>query len=162
MFKTKQPDNQTTKSPNNYTMRKKLLLIAAMLASTAGLLAQSIEMLNNTTAELRLKDGGRVYVDFYGPHTFRIFEDPKGGVIRDPEAQPEAKILVDNPRRNPGRVRLEGNVVSTDEISVRMNLETAQCLLKVRRSGCDEESYLEHSRCSSLFCGFAVLGLVEG
>lgn len=126
MFKTKQPDNQTTKSPNNYTMRKKLLLIAAMLASTAGLLAQSIEMLNNTTAELRLKDGGRVYVDFYGPHTFRIFEDPKGGVIRDPEAQPEAKILVDNPRRNPGRVRLEGNVVSTDEISVRMNLETAQ------------------------------------
>ena len=103
-------------------MRKKLLLIAAMLASTAGLLAQSIEMLNNTTAELRLKDGGRVYVDFYGPHTFRIFEDPKGGVIRDPEAQPEAKILVDNPRRNPGRVRLECNVVSTDEISLRFYL----------------------------------------
>ncbi len=31
---------------------------------------------------------------------FRVFRDNKGGIIRDPEAIPEAKILVNTPRRD--------------------------------------------------------------
>lgn len=83
-------------------------------------------MLNRTTAEVTLKSGQRMYIDFYGPHTFRIFEDPNGGIIRDPEAVPAAKILVDNPRRCPGKVTLSGKSLSTKEVSVEVNTETGQ------------------------------------
>ena len=38
-------------------------------------------------------------IDFYGDNIFRIFQDNSGGIIRDPEAKPEARILVDQPRR---------------------------------------------------------------
>lgn len=30
---------------------------------------------------------------------FRMFQDNNSGILRDPEAKPEARILVDTPRR---------------------------------------------------------------
>jgi glutamate racemase len=48
--------------------------------------------INTTTVELLLSDNQRLTLDFYGDHIFRLFEDPTGGFIRDPEAKPEAKI----------------------------------------------------------------------
>ena len=38
-------------------------------------------------------------IDFYGENIFRVFQDNSGGIIRGPEAKPEAQILVDQPRR---------------------------------------------------------------
>lgn len=105
---------------------KRILFFVFALVAWAVTWAQGISMLNNTTAEAVLKGGQRLYVDFYGPHTFRVFEDPNGGIIRDPEAEPAAEILVRNPRRCPGKVSVEGNTVSTNEISVKINLETGQ------------------------------------
>ncbi len=31
-------------------------------------------------------------LDFYGENIFRMFQDNAGGVIRDPQAEPEAKF----------------------------------------------------------------------
>ena len=53
-----------------------------------------------TTAEVTLADGQRLLLDFYGDNIVRLFQDPKGGAVRDPEAKPEAKILVAQPRKD--------------------------------------------------------------
>lgn len=59
----------------------------------------SAKLLNPTTVELTLAEGQRMYVDFYGENIFRLFQDPAGGPLRNPQATPPADILVANPRR---------------------------------------------------------------
>ena len=62
----------------------------------------AVEKINPTTVELRLNDGQRVTLDFYGDNIFRMFRDINGGIVRDPkpmEGYPEAQILVANPRK---------------------------------------------------------------
>ncbi len=49
-------------------------------------------MINPTTAEVLFSDNTRMCIDFYGENLFRMFQDNKGGIIRDPEANPEAQI----------------------------------------------------------------------
>lgn len=107
---------------------RKVILLAAVLASTAGAWADGIRMLNRTTAEVTLDGGQCMYVDFYGPHTFRVFQDPNGGVIRDPQASPEAQILVNNPRREVGELVLDekAGTLTTREIVVKVNMKTGQ------------------------------------
>ena len=92
---------------------RKLILLAAALVGVAGISwADGIRMLNKTTAEVTLDGGRRMYVDFYAPHIFRVFQDPNGGIIRDPQATPEAQILVDNPRREVGEVVLDSETAT--------------------------------------------------
>ena len=61
-------------------------------------IAQAVKI-NPTTVELNLSNKERVTIDFYGENIFRLFRDNSGGILRDPVATPEAKILVSNPRR---------------------------------------------------------------
>ena len=108
---------------------RKLILLAAALLGVAGISwADGIRMLNKTTAEVTLDGGRRMYVDFYAPHIFRVFQDPNGGIIRDPQATPEAQILVDNPRREVGEVVLdsEASTLTTEAITVKVDTATGQ------------------------------------
>lgn len=59
----------------------------------------SAQRINPTTVDLVFRNGQRMTFDFYGPNIFRMFQDNQGGIICDPEAQPEAQILVDQPRK---------------------------------------------------------------
>ncbi len=80
---------------------KKLFFALSFLLCFAQSQAQQItgiRQLSSTTAEVLTKDGGRITIDFYADGIFRMFCDPNGGEIRDPEANPPAKILVNNPR----------------------------------------------------------------
>ena len=62
---------------------------------------EGIRQLNPAAVEVLFTDGRRMTLDFYGPNIFRMFLDPQGGIVRDPAAEPEAQILVDEPRRSP-------------------------------------------------------------
>ena len=85
--------------------------------------------INPTTVELRFADGRRKTIDFYGENIFRLFQDNAGGIIRDPQAKPEARILTGQPRRDIGKVE-----IVKEEGSVR--IATAQTVIDVdRRSG---------------------------
>ncbi len=111
-----------------------LLPLLAILAPQAALRAQngaetapptaivSAQKINPTTVELLYSDGRRMTLDFYGENIFRMFRDDKGGIMRDPEAKPEARILVDNPRKAAGEIRIgdaDGKItVATDRIKV--------------------------------------------
>ena len=71
--------------------------------------------------------------DFYGENIFRIFQDNNGGIIRDPEAKPEAQILVDNPRKPiaPLTVKEDGNIISISTKDIKLELDKNTSLLKV-------------------------------
>ncbi|HAY3561848.1 TPA: DUF5110 domain-containing protein [Elizabethkingia meningoseptica] len=55
--------------------------------------------INATTVEITFSNQQKMLLDFYGDNIFRLFQDNSGKAMRDPEAKPEAKILVNNPRK---------------------------------------------------------------
>ena len=96
---------------------KRIIIPALLLAGTLAAGAQTLTRMNATTVQATLDNGQMLYVDFYGPHIFRLFQDPKGGIVRDPEANPPAQILVDNPRRKVEGIRIEGNAIRVGDLS---------------------------------------------
>lgn len=49
-----------------------------------------IQKINPTTIEIKLSGNRIMTFDFYGDNIFRLFQDNNGGILRDPEAKPEA------------------------------------------------------------------------
>lgn len=93
----------------------------------------SAKQINPTTVEVLNAENQRMTFDFYGENVFRVFQDNSGGILRDPEAKPEAQILVDNARRAIAGIDLkdDGNLISitTGKINLQINKQTG--LLKV-------------------------------
>ena len=58
-----------------------------------------VQRINPTTVDVVFSNNQRMTFDFYGDNIFRMFQDTSGGILRDPQAKPEAQILVNNPRR---------------------------------------------------------------
>jgi hypothetical protein len=93
----------------------------------------TINKINPTTVEIVFSDNNRRIIDFYGDHIFRLFQDNSGRIMRDPEAKPEAKILVANPRKPVSEpdIKPGNNTISilTNKIEILLDKNTA--LLKV-------------------------------
>ena len=89
--------------------------------------------INPTTVEVHYADGQRMTLDFYGENIFRMFKDLKGGILRDPQASPEAQILVDNPRKAVKNISVtdsEGKIVIASE-KVRVEINKATSLISI-------------------------------
>ena len=105
------------------------LPLASALVSSAqaatDVTIKSVTKLNPTTVEVNYANGKQLTIDFYGDNIFRLFRDDNGGVIRDPQATPAAKILVDNARRSVMAVDIrpeaDGYVVATSRVAIRLN-----------------------------------------
>lgn len=78
-------------------------------SSTLSHKIKTVEQINPTTVQLIFTDNNRLSFDFYGENIFRAFEDTSGAIIRPPESKPPAKILVDNPRRAVGPLKIIDN-----------------------------------------------------
>lgn len=120
---------------NNYFNR---LLLGTLVAAAPALAVTAndvtgIRRINNTTAEVMLSDGHTLTVDFYGPSIFRLFQDNSGGIVRDPEASPEAKILTNNPRRDVGKLTVSSDdqKVSVSTANVRVDFAKKGALVSV-------------------------------
>lgn len=87
------------------------------------------EKINPTAVEIVFSDNQRMTFDFYGENIFRLFQDNSGGIIRNPEAKPEAQILVDNPRQNVSELKVndDGAIISitTKKIEIQLNRNTS-------------------------------------
>lgn len=83
--------------------------------------------INPTTVELILSDGNRRTIDFYGENVFRMFQDNHGGIVREPKAKPEAKILVNTPRKKVNKLSV------TDEAEF-ISIITDSLLLRIKKS----------------------------
>lgn len=99
---------------------KKILISTLLLAATLVATAQQLTRMNATTVQVQLKNKQSLYIDFYGPNIFRLFQDPEGGIIRNPEANPPAQILVDNPRRKVEGMAINGNTISVGNLMVSL------------------------------------------
>ncbi len=113
-----------------------LLFLFLHLNSFANQSAQKIvsaQKINQTTVEVLLSDNQRMTFDFYGENIFRLFQDNSGGIIRDPEAKPEAQILLDNPRKNISTLDLTDNndIISIKTGKINIILDKKNTLFKI-------------------------------
>ncbi len=90
----------------------------------------SAKMLNETLVEVQFSDSKKMLLDFYGKGIFRMFQDPNTELgLRNPAAKPEAQILVNQPRKNAGKMQIkdDGNslVISSEAVSIQFNKSAA-------------------------------------
>ena len=115
-----------------------MVCMMAWQPSHAQMSEVSAVKINPTTVDVVFGDE-RMTLDFYGDNIFRLFQDNTGGVIRDPEARPEARILVENPRRKVSALDVEDKadavVVSTPCIEVAVYKATRLMRVTDRESG---------------------------
>ena len=116
----------------NITKRRmKMILLSAifltacfapMQAIADNVTVKAVKQINPTAVELNLENNQRMTIDFYGENIFRLFQDNNGGIIRDPFATPEAKILVNNPRKEVSKIDIQENdkvyTIKTSQIEV--------------------------------------------
>lgn len=99
----------------------------------ASISAIGIQRLNPSAIDIILSENKRMTFDFYGENIFRLFRDDSGGIIRDPAAKPEAKILVSNPRRPVSILEIAENdnafTITTSHIQVSVDKKST--LIKV-------------------------------
>ncbi|MCI6279187.1 MAG: DUF5110 domain-containing protein [Bacteroidales bacterium] len=94
------------------------------------------ELRRLSPASLEVIDGGGkslVTLDFYGENIFRLFSDPKGGAIRNPESTPPAQILADAPRGavSPLQTEDRGKYFSVRSKEIEVRISKASGLLSV-------------------------------
>ncbi len=129
---------KTDKQPRLLTWFFPMLLMASPMLAVQPSELTSVEVsaitpiicaqqINPTTVDLEFSNGQRMTFDFYGPNIFRMFQDNQGGIIRDPEARPEAQILVNQPRKPISVLQIEDNderiSIFTDQIELQFAKE---------------------------------------
>ncbi|RYG14991.1 MAG: alpha-xylosidase, partial [Chitinophagaceae bacterium] len=102
--------------------------ISAKLFTAKEDVIKSAKKINETTVEILYADGKKLLVDFYGENIFRLFQDNAGGVMRTPQAKPEAQILVDNPRKPVSKLSVNDGatqvVISSGITSLQINKQS--------------------------------------
>ena len=90
--------------------------------------------INGTTIELSLSNQKKMLLDFYGDNIFRLFRDDSGKGLRAPEAKPEAQILVNNPRKNLGKldVATSGNQINITSGKIKVSFDKDSSLFKIQ------------------------------
>ncbi len=152
---------------NNRSHLLRSLLAAvpfAMLAFAAppASAADSARQIDPTTVEIPLPDNRRLTLDFYGENIFRLFRDDSGGPVRDPQPDPPARMLVEQPRHDAGPVKLSENdgkiTISTRSISVEIEQKSGLMKVTDLRSGA---IVLEEIRPAALEKGRVTLAFKE-
>lgn len=89
-----------------------------------------VRKINPTTVEVYFADSRRMTIDFYGENIFRLFRDDAGGIIRNPKAQPEAQILVNNPRMPLAALHVDDSgstvTIATGKVKLELDKQTAR------------------------------------
>lgn len=122
-----------------------------------------VRQINPTTVEVLFANNQRMTIDFYGENIFRLFQDNSGGIIRKPEAKPEAQILVDNPRMPVSALKVEDSngTIAITTAKVKIQLDKNTSLLKVTNLE-TQEVVLEESRPTTFGKDKVTLTLKEG
>lgn len=115
------------------------VLMASGVSQAANVPVTGIRQINPTTVEVLYGNGKLLTLDFYGKNIFRVFQDPDGGIIRDPKSNPPAKILVDTPRHDVGALEVTEDdktvAVATAEIKVSFDRHSGLMSVTDLRNG---------------------------
>lgn len=120
----------------NSKNQKILLLSSFLVFFTGRTQAQKIDNVSRkgeTSVEVLFSDNKKLIIDFYGENLFRLFLDPKGGEMRNPEASPPAQILADQPRKKVKEIAVSNSsqTVSVSTAKTKIEIEKATSLFKV-------------------------------
>ena len=130
----------------NYLLSKAFILLIMLACFFNQAIAQSGEkvaplsnkiegakQINPTTVQLIFTDRHRLTIDFYGENIFRVFEDTSGGIVRKPESKPPATILIQNPRKPVGQLKIndDANKVTIASANISIEIDKNTSLFKV-------------------------------
>jgi alpha-glucosidase (family GH31 glycosyl hydrolase) len=77
---------------------------------------------NATTVVMQLSTHQQLFIDFYADNIFRLFLDPSGSPMCNPEATPPANLLIDQPRKSLSKLQVTSNpndiTISTEKTTV--------------------------------------------
>ena len=123
-------------------MKKSLFLLLTFILTA---FAQEVSALVTVTQkdasllEVKCPDAAPLLLDFYGPNIIRLFQDPQGGALRNPEATPAAEILVPQPRRSVGTLEVseqgQNYVVTTSRVRLYIDKEMGLLTFQNRATG---------------------------
>jgi len=90
--------------------------------------------LNPTTVEIKFTNQQKMLIDFYGNNIFRMFQDNSGKGLRDPQADPQAQILVNNPRKPLAGLNVtdNNNTVTLATSAVQLTFDKNSTLFTIR------------------------------
>ena len=85
-----------------------------------------VSKINPTTVEIKLSNKQHILLDFYSDNIFRMMQDVQDSSLRDPRSNPIAKILVENPRRKIGLLKIDDSnssevVITTQKLQLKIN-----------------------------------------
>ncbi|HFK5543692.1 TPA: TIM-barrel domain-containing protein [Elizabethkingia anophelis] len=113
----------------NYVQAQQTVAAKTETVAQQQLKITNAKKINATTVEITFSNQQKALLDFYGDNIFRLFQDNSGKGMRDPEAKPEAKILVNNPRKAVTKLNIaqDNNQVSitTDKVQVVFDKNTS-------------------------------------
>ncbi|HFI4795880.1 TPA: TIM-barrel domain-containing protein [Elizabethkingia anophelis] len=113
----------------NYLQAQQTVAAKTETVAQQQLKITNAKKINATTVEITFSNQQKALLDFYGDNIFRLFQDNSGKGMRDPEAKPEAKILVNNPRKAVTKLNIaqDNNQVSitTDKVQVVFDKNTS-------------------------------------
>lgn len=118
------------------TLKKAVLLGIALFTMIPCFSSPSVtgaRKINPSTVEIVFSDNRSMTLDFYGENIFRMFLDKNGGILRDPQAEPAAKILVENPRKALAELHVtdENGVIRITTPRINVLFDKATSLFKV-------------------------------
>lgn len=131
-----------------------LLIVSAgtLVAQENGSAIKGILRIGDTTVEVLYENGQKRILDFYGSSLVRIFQDPAGGVMRAPEARPEAEILTDDSHQSPrlrtadkkkyvkNHLAVSDLQVATDQMTISFDAVSGQMTISDREGVIVHES----------------------
>ncbi|MCT3637500.1 discoidin domain-containing protein [Elizabethkingia anophelis] len=113
----------------NYVQAQQAIAAKTETVAQQQLKITDAKKINATTVEITFSNQQKALLDFYGDNIFRLFQDNSGKGMRDPEAKPEAKILVSNPRKAVTKLNIaqDNNQLSitTDKVQVVFDKNTS-------------------------------------
>jgi alpha-glucosidase (family GH31 glycosyl hydrolase) len=119
-----------------FTLLAGMIFLCSFVSASDSHPVSGAKKMNPTTIEVILTDNNRLLFDFYGDNIFRLFQDNSGGAVRNPEARPEAKMLIDSPRKNISGLSVEDSdseiVITTEKMAIRINKRSG--LMKISNS----------------------------
>lgn len=97
----------------------------------------NVKKINSAAVEVLFANQQCMTLDFYGENIFRLFQDNNGGILRNPEAKPEAKILVNGARKSVSQLNIteEHGIVTVATGKIAVRLDKSSGLMSVMNLG---------------------------
>ncbi|MEN8119449.1 MAG: TIM-barrel domain-containing protein [Bacteroidota bacterium] len=98
------------------------------------------QLINPHTVEVIYSNNERMIFDFYGENIFRLYQNNIEGIIKEPEASPEAEILVKNPRKQVSELKCINTDNKIEIVSKKISIQIDKQSLLIKLINLEDNS----------------------